>query len=157
MALARNRRGTQFVGYHRVPGSDMDTGRYTPLLFCLVAARYKNQILLVHHRQRGSWVLPGGRIEPGETPRKCALRELREETGQIASDLHFEAAMEEFIGPSTGSAFYGALFSTRLAELTPFVENEEIDRTSLWDGRTEIGYVDEIDWVVARMVLEDDV
>ncbi|MFI8243609.1 NUDIX domain-containing protein [Streptomyces sp. NPDC085866] len=38
------------------------------------------QVLLVHHRWRG-WVPPGGRVEPGETPREGARRELFEETG----------------------------------------------------------------------------
>ncbi len=29
----------------------------------------------------GQWSLPGGRLDPGETPERCALRELREELG----------------------------------------------------------------------------
>ncbi|MFI9202813.1 NUDIX domain-containing protein [Streptomyces sp. NPDC053048] len=29
----------------------------------------------------GHWVIPGGKAEPGETPRRCAVREAREETG----------------------------------------------------------------------------
>jgi len=31
----------------------------------------------------GKWVLPGGHLEPGETPRRGALRELLEETGVV--------------------------------------------------------------------------
>lgn len=33
---------------------------------------------------KGEWSLPGGRIEPGETARGAALRELSEETGVVA-------------------------------------------------------------------------
>lgn len=38
------------------------------------------QVLLVDHRWR-RWVPPGGKVEPGETPREGARRELAEETG----------------------------------------------------------------------------
>jgi 8-oxo-dGTP diphosphatase len=39
-----------------------------------------DRVLLVKHRWR-DWVPPGGTVEPGETPREAAVRELREETG----------------------------------------------------------------------------
>ncbi|MBE1579619.1 NUDIX hydrolase [Prauserella sp. PE36] len=49
-------------------------------------------ILLVRHRWRG-WVVPGGMVERGETPRQAARRELEEETGMAADLLELPAAV----------------------------------------------------------------
>jgi acetyl-CoA carboxylase carboxyl transferase subunit beta len=42
------------------------------------------RLLVVRRRNppaAGSWSLPGGRVEPGETPAQAAAREVHEETG----------------------------------------------------------------------------
>lgn len=40
---------------------------------------------LVLHYQKGHWDFPKGKIENGETKKEAALRELKEETGLVAS------------------------------------------------------------------------
>lgn len=40
-----------------------------------------SKILLIKRRDIPVWVLPGGGIDPGETPEKAACREMEEETG----------------------------------------------------------------------------
>ena len=41
------------------------------------------RILLAKHADRNVWVLPGGIVEPGESPADAAVRETWEETGLI--------------------------------------------------------------------------
>lgn len=45
------------------------------------------ELLLLHRNKKphdvhaGKWISVGGKLEPGETPEECAIREIREETG----------------------------------------------------------------------------
>ena len=51
------------------------------------------RVLMVRDRGSESWGLPAGSIEPGETPRTAALRELEEESGIRVSGLCLQAAL----------------------------------------------------------------
>ena len=41
----------------------------------------------------GKWIGVGGKLEPGESPEDCAAREIREETGLIAEELHLRSVI----------------------------------------------------------------
>lgn len=56
--------------------------------YAVIAARYNDQWVLVHHKDRDTYEIPGGHIEDGETPSKAAERELYEESGAIEYKLH---------------------------------------------------------------------
>ncbi|MES1915296.1 MAG: hypothetical protein MHM6MM_007266 [Cercozoa sp. M6MM] len=49
---------------------------------CIVVCRDTRRFLAVQHRRRG-WEVPGGKVDPGETAREAARRELHEEAGAV--------------------------------------------------------------------------
>jgi 8-oxo-dGTP pyrophosphatase MutT (NUDIX family) len=54
------------------------------LTVCYRPASNGVEVVLVRSR-RGSWTIPGGRIDPGEKPEQAAIRELREEAGVVGA------------------------------------------------------------------------
>ena len=74
---------------HSLPGMVPQTsalGDPPPLVACVgaVVRDPSGRLLLIqrgHDPHRGSWSLPGGRVEAGETAAEAVVREVREETG----------------------------------------------------------------------------
>jgi len=84
------------------------------------------EILLIHqYRYAASGFLfeiPAGRLEPGEHPRACAERELREETGYAAA--RFEPLMTMFTTPGFTDERIHVFLA---ADLTPGAASPELD------------------------------
>lgn len=61
-----------------------EPGPATPKIDVRAAVISENKILLVKERGDG-WTLPGGWVDPGESPSEAAVRETREESGYDVS------------------------------------------------------------------------
>ncbi len=75
-----------------MPSPSMSTPPARPVLGASVAVFREGKVLLIQRARMpdlGSYSLPGGRIEVGETLREGALRELDEETGLCAEIIGF--------------------------------------------------------------------
>ena len=67
-----------------------ETGPATPKIDVRAAVISENKILLV--KERGDdWTLPGGWVDPGESPSEAAVRETKEESGYDVSAVRLMA------------------------------------------------------------------
>jgi 8-oxo-dGTP diphosphatase len=120
MPLAR------FIAFHEVPENAAPPD--IPLSFAIVIARATGGVVLVFNRHRRVWELPGGLIDPGESPRESAQRELAEEAGCHADSLDWLGIVEV----DDGRRHAGAVFACEVAAVPATLSNEEIDGLDFW-------------------------
>jgi 8-oxo-dGTP pyrophosphatase MutT (NUDIX family) len=116
----------------------------------------EGRVLLGRHRSDGRWVLPGGAIEPLETPADSAVREAWEETGLY---LELGRIVGVYGGPDfrvrypNGDevAFVVTVFEARAAG-EPVPDLEELLELA-WSGPGEEGGFDLARWV-PRVLLD---
>lgn len=114
-----------------------------PITHALVVARNRNGFLLMFNNWKHQWEVAGGLLEPGETLRECAIREMLEETNQIPGTIDFKGLMKFTL--KNGKTEYGGLFSAYMDNERPFLENNEASKIIFWDESKDIGYINEID------------
>jgi 8-oxo-dGTP diphosphatase len=105
----------------------MPDGRLT---YSVVSGRYDNKWIFVRHRNRSTWEIAGGHIEPGESADEAAHREFMEETGAQIFTVHCIATYSVEMDGETG---YGRLYFADVRQIGPIPGNSEIAETQLLD------------------------
>jgi len=91
----------------------------------------------------GKWNAPGGKVENGETPDECAVREVLEETGLsigsprmrgVLTFPAFDGQEDWYVFVFTSDEFHGKLKKSCPEGDLCWIENGELERIPLWEG-----------------------
>ena len=115
--------------------------------------RRSGQWLMLHRTKKkqdineGKWIGVGGKLEPGESPEECLLREVREETGLTLTQYRLRGLVTfNFVGSQvllgweteymflyTADAWEGELTECSEGDLA-WIPQAELLQLSLWPG-----------------------
>ncbi len=148
--IAKNRSGWILHEYINIPEEQIS--EYQNVTGSYAVVKVGNKYLVGYNDWRKQWEFPAGGIEDGETARQAALRELVEETHQGNLNLEFKGLFK--VTDSHGKQKYQAVYLGQKEALEPFAysENDEMSKIRLWDMTEDIGYVDELDVAIVKMV-----
>ena len=90
----------------------------------------------------GKWNGLGGKLDPGETPEECAIREVKEESGLDLKALKlrgiitfplFDQVDDWYVYLFTGTEFSGDLIDSPEGDLE-WIDNDKLLDLNLWEG-----------------------
>lgn len=117
-------------------------------LATLCYLRKDGRTLMIHRVKKagdvhaGKWNGLGGKLEPGETPEECAVREIREESGLVARRLELKGILS-FPGFANDEDWYAFVFLVPEFEgqigesqegYLQWIESEGFHDLNLWEG-----------------------
>ena len=122
----------------------------------IVAITSENKVVLVRQYRKAVekelWEIPAGKIEIGENPKECAIRELKEETGYSAENMKLIHKFYTSAGFSNQKIYIflaeNLIQGDRDLDEDEFLEVHEIDKDELYnmiarneieDAKTSIG------------------
>jgi len=111
----------------------------------ILAVDDQGRLLLQRRRDTGQWALPMGKMELGETPSQCAIRETREETGitvEVTGILGIFSDPGHIVAYGDGEIRqeYEVILLGRPVSGTPMVNDEASDVA--WVPPGELGKLD---------------
>ena len=110
---------------------DIDWARWKPVERATLLFVIKGGKVLLIHKKRGLGAGkingPGGRLDPGETPRACAIREVREEL--CVTPTGVRKAGELLFQFTNGHSIHGYVFTATGLRGTP---KETDEATPIW-------------------------
>ena len=102
--------------------------------FVNCVAHQQNQILFCKWRDNNIWVLPGGRVDPGETAEETAHRELLEETGATLKNLEVLCYIHCFM---YGLEYWGIAYLGEIETLGTPSDLNEVSEAKLFSDFPE--------------------
>ncbi|WP_110940334.1 NUDIX hydrolase [Geosporobacter subterraneus] len=108
----------------------------------------ENQYLMLHRIKKandvhhGKWIGLGGKMEPGETPEECIIREVREESGLsihaptlkgILTFPRFKDEEDWYVFLFVARNFSGEITDSSEGVLQ-WVDKGELENLNLWEG-----------------------
>ncbi len=119
--------------------SDINWSQWTPVeRATLLFVRKSGRLLLIHKKRglgAGKINGPGGRIDPGETPRECAIREVQEEL--CVTPTGVRPAGELLFQFTNGHSIHGYVFTATGIKGRP---KETYEATPIWVSEKDIPY-----------------
>lgn len=104
-------------------------------------------VLLVQGRSerwRGTYMMPGGEVEPGESPMSAAARELLEETGLEAKHIEYVCTWESDINRHHA-------FRIEAEGEVKIGDHEEISEFLWWDRKEDVPMFGHVEAILERL------
>jgi 8-oxo-dGTP diphosphatase len=103
----------------------------------LVIVQWDRRVLMGFNVSRNTWELPGGSLDPGESAREAALRELAEETGirDVGATM---VARAEFTFEGNSTRYRAAVFAVVLDCAPDLIKSDELCDFRWWDPDDEL-------------------